>query len=206
MGSRGSSWEKPGASSEDEASPRPGSLRVTGTWYPHTFPWEEPMLQVNSYARHFGAARRVLWKMVLPKGIFQKRPLQKGSWKKDFAKRAFKTGSSKKTLQKKHLAKGLCVFSRDQSAQAVGSDPRGAPADANSRDKGYFIPNRGYQQSPETLPSLGTGCLPLWVWEPQQFPRGAPEAVHTQHPISKQREGGVVEDVGDKSWGPSRAV
>lgn len=61
-------------------------------------------------------------------------------------------------------------------------------------------------KSPETLPSLGTGCLPLWGWEPWQFPQGAPEAAHTQHPTSKQRQGAVVEDVGDKSWGPPGAV
>lgn len=72
----------------------------------------------------------------------------------------FQKGFSKKSPAKGVLGKGLCqsgvlnrvfqkdfaknilgVFSRDQSAQAVGSDPRGAPTNANSREKDYFIPN-----------------------------------------------------------------
>lgn len=88
MGSRGSSWEKPGASSEDEASPRPGSLRVTGTWYPHTpgIPWEQPMLLVM-------AVPQIL---VLQRGscrwwvLFQKEPCKSGLGKRIVPKEPFK--------------------------------------------------------------------------------------------------------------------
>lgn len=206
MGSRGSSWEKPGASSEDEASPRPGSLRVTGTWYPHTFPWEQPMLQVTAMPDILGLQGGSCGRWCFQKGFSKKDPCKRGLGKRILPKGPLKQGLPKRPC-KKNILQRACVSSPGikvprQWAVIQGEHPPMQIAGI----KGYFIPNRGYQQSPETLPSLGTGCLPLWVWEPQQFPQGAPEAVHTQHPISKQREGGVVEDVGDKSWGPSRAV
>lgn len=83
MGSRGSSWEKPGASSEDKAPPRPGSLRVTKVWNPHSFPWEQLMLQVMAVPEIFG--------------------LQGGS-----CRWCFQKGFSKKSSAKGVLGKGLC--------------------------------------------------------------------------------------------------
>lgn len=73
-----------------------------------------------------GFSKKSLAKRVLGKGLCQKGLLNR-VFQKDFVK-------------KKNLSKGLGAFSRDQSAQAVGNDPRGPPTNAN-RVKDYLIPN-----------------------------------------------------------------
>lgn len=110
MGSRGSSWEKPGASSEDEASPRPGSLRVTGTWYPHTFPWEQPMLQVTAMPDILGLQGGSCGRWCFQKGFSKKDPCKRGLGKRILPKGPLKRGLPKRPC-KKNILQRACVSS-----------------------------------------------------------------------------------------------
>lgn len=201
MGSRGSSWEKPGASSEDEASPRAGSLRVTGTWYPHTFPWEQPMLQVMAVPEILGLqGGSCRWRF--QKGFSKKRlakgVLGKGSCQKGLLNRVFQEDFAKNILRRgwvpfpgiKVPRQWAVMQGEHPPMQIAGIKTASSQTDDTSSLLKHF-PAWGLAASP-VIPTRYAPCG-------KGAPRGAPAAAHTQHPTPKQGEGGAMEDVGDKS-------
>lgn len=130
MGSGGGSQGEPGASSEAEASLRAGPLSVMETQCPRGLPEKQLMLETlglswdQAFCGWWGLAEKVFQKepckSTLQKGS-SKNGLPKVTLQKSLLKRAFKKHLAKNTWQK-----GSCILPKDQTAPAVGNNPRGS--------------------------------------------------------------------------------